>query len=54
LPALAVYTAVGEAEQFDAHGIVVLRIEGGQSLISPGFGDGTLHERFGLLRLLTD
>ena len=48
LPALAVYTAVGEAEQFEAYGIMVLRIEAGTVAEIVGFGDGTLHEFFGL------
>jgi hypothetical protein len=48
LPALAVYTAVGDAKQFDAYGIMVLRIEGGVVVEITGFGDGTLHEFFGL------
>jgi len=48
LPALAVYSAMGEAEQFDAYGIMVLRIEGGAVVEITGFGDGTLHELFGL------
>jgi RNA polymerase sigma-70 factor (ECF subfamily) len=47
-PALAVYTSVGEAEQFDAYGIMVLRIEAGAVVEITGFGDGTLHELFGL------
>ena len=48
LTALAVYTAVGEAKQFDAYGIMVLRIEGGAVVEITGFGDGTLHGFFGL------
>jgi RNA polymerase sigma-70 factor (ECF subfamily) len=48
LPALAVYTAVGKAEQFDAYGIMVLRIENGAVVEITGFGDGALHELFGL------
>jgi RNA polymerase sigma-70 factor (ECF subfamily) len=48
LPALAVYTVVGRAEQFEAYGIMVLRIENGVVVEITGFGDGTLHELFGL------
>ena len=48
LPALAVYTAMGGADQFDAYGIMVLRIEEGAVVEITGFGDGTLHELFGL------
>jgi RNA polymerase sigma-70 factor, ECF subfamily len=48
LAALAVYTAVGDAEQFDAYGIMVLRIEGGTVVEITGFGDGDLHRFFGL------
>jgi RNA polymerase sigma-70 factor (ECF subfamily) len=48
LPALAVYTAAAEAEQFEAYGIMVLRIEAGAVAEITGFGDGTLHEFFEL------
>src|SRR5262245_46960113 len=48
LPALAVYTALGDAEQFDAYGIMVLRIEAGAIVEIIGFGDGDLHRFFGL------
>jgi len=48
LPALAVYTAMGEAAQFDAYGIMVLRIEHGEVAEITGFGDGDLHRFFGL------
>ena len=48
LPALAVYTAVGELEQFEAYGIMVFRIEAGAVVEITGFGDGTLHELFDL------
>ena len=47
-PALAVYTAAGAAERFEAYGIMVLRIEAGAVVEITGFGDGTLHELFGL------
>jgi len=48
LPALAVYTAVGDAQEFEAYGIMVLRIAGGAVVEITGFGDGDLHRLFGL------
>jgi RNA polymerase sigma-70 factor (ECF subfamily) len=48
LPALAVYTATGEAEQLEASGIMVLRIEDGAVVEITGFGDCDLHRLFGL------
>ena len=48
LPALAVYTAVGEAERFEAYGIMVLRVEAGGVAEIVAFVDGTLHQHVGL------
>jgi RNA polymerase sigma-70 factor (ECF subfamily) len=48
LTALAVYTAVGDTRQFDAYGIMVLRLEDGVVAEITGFGDGDLHRFFGL------
>ena len=48
LPAVVVYKASGGAEVLEAYGVMVFRIENGSIVEITGFGDGSLHEFFGL------